>query len=565
MKKKKQADWMDHLSESALPDDDFTFSTGSNYGLDGFDFSEPDGQGVEDGARLPSVHGLSGLPDGLVTGEAFEDVIPDGVLRDEDANFNLTAMLSADEGSEELSDAAQKAASLADLAWLDPTQKQDPERLPKDLLPDQPPLNSLPELEEAWGVDRRTTGVALVPNQDKAVLDYKNSIRDDNVSGLPGERVPSDRFAALVRRAVRRSHFGEDIASIRSELVNEVGAEKRVEAALKLIEDEHGVAGKVFIRASAFPGLKNGKWAKKIRARCRTARYVLTSDEAVATKLSMKRVIDVPWRKALAHYSPKLKAAGYKVASKGHPQYILKKAFLRGPAEVQPEARLQPQRVQADEVSFEDAENILFATDAVDQAPVGRTQGKAAQAKKKALLKIERWVAAGKITKAAASKIVQSDAPAYTMVRRAEALVRQSVIAAEYVGDGLAVPGAEPVTVEAAQAKLRKAERVQAKKSAKAEAADLKKAKVRLAKWVKGQLITKDEAVALLSRGFTAEKTLRLATKAVEARRQSSSSGGIEFDTSEYDLGSEMEAIVLDDDAAPVADLEISLGGGMSF
>lgn len=51
-------------ADSSLPADDFTMTDGYNYGLDGFQFDTDYGSGVVDGARLPEVQGLAGLPDG---------------------------------------------------------------------------------------------------------------------------------------------------------------------------------------------------------------------------------------------------------------------------------------------------------------------------------------------------------------------------------------------------------------------------------------------------------------------------------------------------------------------
>ena len=146
MAQKRFGDWTDNLTAgSNLPSDEFTFTTGNNYGMDGFQFDEPDNQGPEDGGRLPSTRGLSGLPDGLVTAYgqdlSFVDLTDDS---ESGLGINLSAMLSEEEGS------LGRNSSIIDLEWLDPTQGQDPDRLPDNLKK----LNSIPQLEEAWGMNR---------------------------------------------------------------------------------------------------------------------------------------------------------------------------------------------------------------------------------------------------------------------------------------------------------------------------------------------------------------------------------------------------------------------------
>ena len=457
---KKSDDWTAHLGDSALPDDDFTFTDGSNYGLDGFDFVTPPNEGVEQAARLPEVKGLSGLPDGIITGEADEDgfsfeeategaeglyldgVFEDGampVVAEDHEGTILNSMFSEEEGALPLTAAQKEAASLADLKWIDPTQEQDPDRLPKELLPDRPPLDSSPELEEAWGVDRRTDGISIIPNTtDREVAQYNESIKEGPESGLPQ---PSSKTAKEVKDsilwAIRQSHYGTDLMEIKRGLIKQLGHDaRRTVKAMEIIESEHGLAGRVFVRASAFPGLKNGKWAEQLKKIARTAHYVVTDDKTIGKKLGMAVVAEVPWKRALGYYREWLGLAGYKLASKGDPKDILRKAFLQGPVKKVHEPTLKPV-VKPVVASKAEAATEMQAAKPVPQTVVG-TEEKAVDRKRRAaLINIAKWAKDGLLTQDEAIQIKNSGGSPDVMLKSAGRIMqaRQNV-EASYEGTG---------------------------------------------------------------------------------------------------------------------------------
>ena len=97
MSRKKATGWMDHLAESMMPNDGFTWTDGSNYGLDGFHHEQTMGEGVKNhgdlsglsGDAVPAqTKGLSRLPDGFVadapddilSGLTFDSMMPAKVL-----------------------------------------------------------------------------------------------------------------------------------------------------------------------------------------------------------------------------------------------------------------------------------------------------------------------------------------------------------------------------------------------------------------------------------------------------------------------------------------------------
>jgi len=372
--KKRAEDWTTHLGGSVLPSDDFTFTDAGNGLLDGFSFDAPYNEGVLDGARLPESKGLSGLPDGLMASE--DETLQVGFggeieLNDEDNGSDLGTMLSFEEGGEDISPETSKAASLVNLDWLDPTQEQDPDRLPSDLLPDRPPLNSVPELEAAWGSNEPTTGISLIPARDLEAVSYEESIKEPTSSNLPGAAKTASEKQDAILRAVRRAHWGQDIRSILAELKMSVGDTKLGRQTAMAIKSDYGLAGKVFIRASAFPGLKNGKWVKELKKACRTAKYVITDDQMVADKLSMQMVSDVPWGRALREFTPWMHASGYRLAS-GNPKDVLRNAFLRGPIIAAPSETVFPEHHEVVASEEEAAEGLKRAANT--PAPLVQSQ-----------------------------------------------------------------------------------------------------------------------------------------------------------------------------------------------
>lgn len=291
MSDKKQAE-LDILGETHLPADLLTPTLGSNYGLDGY----PDmdyGMGVLEGILDPELTPPPALPTGLVKGAG--------------EGMDLTAMMSEE--------------SLADLDWLDPTQLQDPERLPERPV-------SIPELEEAWGVNRRTDGIT-VHARDLSRARYQESLE------APAEpkKAKTSSIIKVVQRAMQRSAAGHDIDALLKEAVLHVGSHlKEASGALLLVKNEHGLAGNVFIRAAAYPGYEQGKHRELSKT---AARYVIVDANTLksATWIQDGRCIytkkiavaEVPWDEALRYYRPRL--AG-RIASKGEPRELLKAAFL---------------------------------------------------------------------------------------------------------------------------------------------------------------------------------------------------------------------------------------------
>ena len=413
----KNSDWMDKLAESSLPDDELTFSTGNNYGLDGFQFDTPYETGGDD-AHLPETKGISGLPDGaIIIGDEIVDLDLQELTETEDGAF-LDTDISGD-----------KQASLVDLEWLDPTQEQDPDRLPDGAAT----LDSKSQLEEAWGTDRRTDGVHLTPNKDLDATRYEKSLEEGTHSELPPEKKAQVKELAL--SAVRQAHFGHALKKIQLTLSP---FPQQTRGVLAKIQEEHGLMGKVYVQASAFPGIKNGQWVKELRRSCRTARYVITDDEAVATKLGMRMVSDVPWRAALRHYRPTFTAAGHKMAS-GDPREALRKAFLGTPDTpaptsykpvVKPTVASQGEATAALSASVD----VITPVSPEDQARVAKTR--------KALVQIARWVKGGRLSQLDARRLHASSTKVRpeALLASAAKLMTASLNVPIYDGTGAQLP-----------------------------------------------------------------------------------------------------------------------------
>lgn len=471
MAKQKMTDWTDHLGSSATPDDDFNFQTGNNFGLDGFQHDVPDNQGPE----KSTSPGILNLPDGTIPMErdaeiSFVDLTDDSA---DGLGMDFTDMLSDDEGN------FDKFASLTDLEWLDPTQAPDQNRLPNN----EKTLNSIPSLEEAWGKGKSSNGINLVPNRDKEAAQYEDSLGSDTTTHKTADEV---KFA--IQRALRRAHYGEPIKTIQAELVATLGHDAdRAVSAMKVIKDEHGLIGRVFVRASAFPGIKNGKWVDKIKAKAGNARYVITDDQTVADKLSMKMVSEVPWDKALAYYAPRMKAAGYRFATDGtNPKEALRRAFRLGPTAAT--VNDAPKPVEEYRVATNDeVMEALQAPRPVAPKVMTADDHAVENKRKSALVQMARWVKSNKLSQHDAMKIHASGADAGDMLRAATTIMTATAGTPVYDGLGAQLP-------KEAQLLRRQAFDSLASKTAAIDEAMMKKAQARLAHVVKAGMLTVKEA-----------------------------------------------------------------------
>ena len=329
-----------------LPSDLLTPSLGSNYGMDGFEDMQY-GLGVLEGVLDPALHRPPALPDGVMQTAAAE--------------MDLTDMLEP---------------QLADLKWLDPSQEQDEDRLPH-----RPEM--IPELVNAWGVNRRTDGVSVEAHKKElSRARYEQSLSKEGAPKRANERT----MIKVVSHAMRRSVEGQHIDRIVREACESMGSEfRRIVPHLRMVKAEHGLVGNVFVRAAAYPGWNGGKGKKHVKKHASSAKYIIVTagDLEQATWIQdgrciytgKKAVTEIPWKEAYTHYAPRLRATGRKVAS-GNPKQALQASFLSFP-ETKTHEDYKPREVRAGEVSFghEFRQQFDIDPDVVGSAPAATLDG----------------------------------------------------------------------------------------------------------------------------------------------------------------------------------------------
>lgn len=172
------------------------------------------------------------------------------------------------------------------------------------------PVNlGIKELEEEWskGRDLRPSNFALLQNvelQPKTATPVKKS----------------SSLVELVQKAMRRSAQGDSWGEIESDLkVALDGDVSQIKKALALIKDEHLLAGKVFIRAEAYPGCTNGTWTESVKTASASAKYIVAksgcagcvfNQDTRCAVFKKSLVASVPWEEAAESFEPFLKASG---------------------------------------------------------------------------------------------------------------------------------------------------------------------------------------------------------------------------------------------------------------
>jgi hypothetical protein len=303
MKKNPDVASVEVLGEAHLPADLLTPTMGSNYGLDGYEDMDY-GSGV--------MYGERGLVP--VTQEAL--AVPTGINRGASEHLFLDDML-------------KEAANLAEHSWLSEAV-QDLERLPEN------PVHIVPELEELWGANRPTDGLRVYER------DLKQAAFAEQGAEPTVKHATERDLAAFVAQAMRRSAAGHPLTDILRATYLDVGKHDahRIRAAMRQVQAEHGLAGNVFVRLSAYPKYEQGKWTEHLRRTAKDARYLVVAPQVLKSAtwvqdgrctLTGRRVVtEVPWREAHAYYAPRLRDAGRRVAS-GDPREALRVAFLSLP------------------------------------------------------------------------------------------------------------------------------------------------------------------------------------------------------------------------------------------
>jgi hypothetical protein len=476
-------------SNSNMPSDDFTMTDGYNYGLDGFQFDTEYGSGVLDSARLPEVHGLGGLPDGIIEDPQAEMGV----------DSSCAEMQVGDLGE------MLKEGSLAELGWLH--GEQDPERLPVN-----PVDKGIEELEKAWGTGKPTDGIHIVPNKE-------------SFSALPKRTAASvEDLMRVVRRAMRRSTYGESLDFILREAKNEVGEDfPRIVQSMKRLAQEHGLAGNVFIREAAFPGLKNGRWKKMIRKKCAGAKYVIAEDGSSVGSVVGKQVVStIPWEEAMAHYGALLSPLGYQISEGKTPQERLKKAFLVGPSQEIVQEGFKPIEVKAvDTITSEEAQKQFAAATPAQRQQVDVSHRIIKKERKKANDWIAGKVRAGLLSLKAAERLLKSTAEPRDVMKAATRLVTANSPSKDYDGIGISFVASAPDERETKKAweHLSLAETKSAMMTAEMWAAQNKQARKYLEKkYVSAGMLSPTEVNRIFALGKSPKEAMEIALSSVKKK-----------------------------------------------
>lgn len=298
------------MSKSHLPDGGYTLTHGSNYMLDGFQFDTEYNGGVLEKARLPEAKGLSALPSGMLPMDsAGQSELPDGIEVDSQMDLDLFTKESS-----------TQLPSIIDHDWLasNPIEDFSGQRTHDEVMEmfargesGHPEANQLKTLEQSWG--KRTTGLDIIPNQAEKV----KARPQENVAVLPQDLLAE-------KKAFRRLAYGEPI----SRIVEEENVSRKLAQEL---QQEYGLNGRVYIRASDFPGLFNGRWNEVINKRCASSMFIIADKDCAFDRyLGMSVVANVkyiPWSQVHNNLMPKLESCGVSKISSDSVS-VLKQAFI---------------------------------------------------------------------------------------------------------------------------------------------------------------------------------------------------------------------------------------------
>jgi hypothetical protein len=392
---------------------------GSNYMMDGFwhDMEYEHGLKENPGANpvpQPSTGGMAQLPGNVIVGESdINDLeVPEGVEKEQEGGLELG----------ELGIVANDRADvgITDFTWLgDATQ--DPHRLPINDVD-----NMIPELQEAWG--NRTDGIHRIDLVDRDAIKYQDAFQGEE----DDDTLHVDKLASFVRSAMRRSAAGD------LSFAQKCAKHPKMAKPMQAIKAEHGLTGNVYVRASAYPRLHQGKYAKEFKKAAKGCRYLVAQDTGffreAAKALNLRLVTDaskINWKSAYKHYGPRLAATGrLKWAGEKLPKSyrrLLQAAFLSD--EVAPRTHIETTKVKhtmpVDRVSSEEARLALAAYEAPAREVI-QTAAPGQEQKLRFVKKLGSMVKANLITDTEAKKILSSDASLDARIRMAEILAASS-------------------------------------------------------------------------------------------------------------------------------------------
>ena len=504
------------MSSSKMPDGGYQPTYAGNYGLDGFDFSEEYGEGPATNHKIPTTNRTTGMTP--VRSESGMSHLPDGFVTGTRAAAHGDDVFAGADGTDlgDLSGMVREAGHLTDLTWLE-TAEQDPDRLPhhhNDAV--------LQGLVEAWGINRRTDGVDLVPNV--VVPPPPRS----QVALLPGD----DTLRQIAASAMRKSAFGVPFENILSDMaahlgpdvLSRVGTDPRLQrfaSAVRSIKAENGLSGAVYLRDSAFPGLLTGKWDREIKRRCASAKYWLTrpgSKLAAYQNYLGKRVVTViPWGDALEQYRPMLEASGKRLAS-GDPKAVLLSAFRSDAVKVASEASHTYHLTPAQRVSTQEAWRVFASAPTPKREVLQRDSARVTL--DMAQQRVAGWVQSRALDEGTARKLLASGLSPDDMISEgANLVVRKLAQQAQYAGGGIGVTA--PSRKSANNSDWAKNEQARLAGDREIRSAKLAREKITsvFSGWVRAGMMTREDADRLMSRKGSVDELLAQARDFVQQGR----------------------------------------------
>jgi len=447
-------------NESKLPSE-LNENYGSNYMMDGFWHDMEYGHGLKenpaaDPVPQPSESGMAQLPDGLMVAleiddapaEAFEIFHQDDEGAMDLAALGIVARLAPDVDRSDV--------GVVDHNWLSDAY-QDPSRLP-----DKPVDNGIPELQEAWG--DRTDGIMRVDLYDRSSLTYEDAMQHEE----DDDPLNRDKLASFVRMAMRRSAAGQSMDHIKQKLLDAMGPKlaRQIVKPVQAIQSEHGLSGNVYVRASAYPRLQHGKWAKELQKAAKGCRYLIAAEgedcQSCATALNLVVVghpNEIPWADELQRYAISLRATRKepKRASKQGPREYLQTWLLA--ASQSPRLDIEPSRnrhtMPVDQVTAAEAKKALVEFTIPHRVVLDMTERHNKKDAEKVVKRVGAMVKAHLVTPEEAQSLLSSNAPPKDILKAA-AKIALTVKKATYQGAAPLVQG-ETISKEAAWAELNKA------------------------------------------------------------------------------------------------------------
>lgn len=468
---------------------------GSNYGLDGFDFDTNYNEGVLDRARLPEAMGIAQLPDGIVTGPRTADGWDTEDILQEDKLGDLGSFM-------------KEASNVSNLSWLQDVV-QDLDRLPKS-----PRDRVIRELEEAWGLNRRTDGVHLIPNTQK-----------ENIAPERRKLASSD-LLRIMQKAIRRAHTQEPLPAILQDIVLEAGQDlKRIKSAIQMFSEDHALLGRIYVQANVFPKCHNGTLSEKVRKH--PGQYVLKKEacsdcrfvqEGRCSVFKKALVEDIPWQEALDHYGPQLRAEGRKVASNLAPRTALLNALRQPLPKRKADRQHTIEKKVVDQVSLKEARSIFSQAAPATQAAIPTAQERFTQEQRQRVAhKISGWEKAGLLDRKATKQLLADPDSPKRVLEKAAQQITQRKQAGTYTGIGLGHDLVSEVSADFAWQFLRAAGDKVAQEQAQLDQRDQRRLQASLERLVKAHLISPSEQTRLLTAGSYREAMDRVAVLVAEA------------------------------------------------